>query len=81
VAVAGVRSGISGWVIALLIRGRAGAERSGELRKARRLLINRPGSSLYEESDPKERLRVSNWIVRRLLSDCEGKVLGLPIAK
>ena len=27
-----------------------------------------------------ERLRVSNWIVQRLLSDCEGKVLGLQTA-
>ena len=44
----------------------------GERRETRRLLINRRGSSLYEESDPKERLRVSNWIVQRLLSDCEG---------
>src|ERR1700735_610316 len=33
----------------------------------RRLLTNRPCSSLvYEESDSKERLRVSNWIVQRL---------------
>src|SRR5665811_1063612 len=36
-------------------------------RKTRRLLTNRPCSSLvYEESDSKERLRVSNWIVQRL---------------
>jgi hypothetical protein len=30
---------------------------------------------------PKERLRVSDWIVQRLLSDCEGKMLGLPTAR
>jgi hypothetical protein len=36
-------------------------------RRTRRLLTNRPCSSLvYEESDSKERLRVSNWIVQRL---------------
>ena len=36
-------------------------------RKTRRLLTNRPCSSLvYEESDSKERLRVSNWIVQSL---------------
>src|SRR6202035_3570858 len=35
--------------------------------RTRRLLTNRPCSSLvYEESDSKERLRVSNWIVQRL---------------
>jgi len=36
-------------------------------RKTRRLLTNRPRSSLvYKEPDSKERLRVSNWIVQRL---------------
>ena len=30
---------------------------------------------------PKERLSVSNWIVQKLLSDCEGKVHGLPTAR
>src|SRR5213592_4462161 len=35
--------------------------------KQERLLTNRPCSSLvYKESDSKERLRVSNWIVQRL---------------
>ena len=35
--------------------------------KTRRLLANRPCSSfVYLESYSKERLRVSNWIVRRL---------------
>jgi hypothetical protein len=46
-----------------------------------RLLTNRPCVRLSMKSPiPKERLRVSNWIAPRLLSDCEGKVLGLPIA-
>ena len=30
---------------------------------------------------PKERLRVSNWIVQKLLPNCEGKMLGLPTAR
>ena len=39
----------------------------GESGKQGRLLTNRTCSSLaYEESDSKERLRVSNWIVQRL---------------
>ena len=50
--------------------------------KTRRLLINRPGSSVaFLKSDSNERLRVSNWIVQRLLSDCEGKVHGLPTVR
>src|SRR5712672_4359741 len=47
-------------------------------RKTRRLLTNRPCSSLvYEESDSKERLRVSNWIVQRLYNDAVKKTVEL----
>jgi hypothetical protein len=63
----------------LLIRGRAGAEAArGERReKTRRPLIDRPGSSFNEESDPKERLRVSNWIVQRLNDDAVKETVEL----
>ena len=44
----------------------------------RRLLTNRPCSSLvYEESDSKERLRVSNWIVQRLYNYAVKKTVEL----
>ena len=47
-------------------------------RKTRRLLTNRPCSSLvYEESDFKERLRVSNWIVQRLYKYAVKKTVEL----
>ena len=47
-------------------------------RKTRRLLTNRPCSSLvYEESDSKERLRVSNWIVQRLYKYAVKKTVEL----
>jgi hypothetical protein len=47
-------------------------------RKTRRLLTNRPCSSLvYEESDSKERLRVSNWIVHRLYNYAVKKTVEL----
>ena len=65
-------SGISG--------PRVGAEESGAAnkRKTRRLLTNRPCSSLvYEESDSKERLRVSNWIVQRLYNYAVKKTVEL----
>ena len=56
--------------------------RAANERKTRRLLINRPGSSVaFLEFDSNERLRVSNWIVQKLLSDCEGKVHGLPTVR
>src|ERR1017187_10245960 len=43
-----------------------------------RLLTNRPCSSLvYEESDSKERLRVSNWIVQRLYNYAVKKTVEL----
>ena len=46
--------------------------------KTRRLLTNRPCSSLvYEESDSKERLRVSNWIVQRLYNYAVKKTVEL----
>src|SRR5450631_976591 len=46
--------------------------------RARRLLTNRPCSSLvYEESDSKERLRVSNWIVQRLYNYAVKKTVEL----
>src|SRR5260370_237360 len=47
-------------------------------RITRRLLTNRPCSSLvYEESDSKERLRVSNWIVQRLYNYAVKKTVEL----
>jgi hypothetical protein len=47
-------------------------------RKTRRLLTNRPcSSSVYEESDSKERLRVSNWIVQRLYNYAVKKTVEL----
>jgi hypothetical protein len=47
-------------------------------RKTRRLLTNRPCSSLvYEESDSKERLSVSNWIVQRLYNYAVKKTVKL----
>src|SRR6202049_3724175 len=46
--------------------------------RTRRLLTNRPCSSLvHEESDSKERLRVSNWIVQRLYNYAVKKTLEL----
>src|SRR5258705_83858 len=46
--------------------------------KQGRLLTNRPCSSLvYEESDSKERLRVSNWIVQRLYNYAVKKTVEL----
>src|SRR5436305_10928565 len=64
-------SGISG--------SRVGAEESGAAskRKTRRLLTNRPCSSLvHEESDSKERLRVS-MIVQRLYNYAVKKTVEL----
>ena len=47
-------------------------------RKTRRLLTNRPRSSLvYQESDSKERLRVSNWIVQGLYNYAVKKTVEL----
>ena len=46
--------------------------------RTRRLLTNRPCSSLvYEESDSKERLRVSNWIVQKLYNYAVKKTVEL----
>src|SRR5665811_2192776 len=54
-------------VVCPLLRGSSPTRGVAPNRKTRRLLTNRPCSSLvYEESDSKERLRVSNWIVQRL---------------
>ena len=67
-AVACVRSGISGWVIGLLIRGRAGAERraanEGKQGDWQSIAL---AQALRQSLIPKERLRVSNWIVQRLV--------------
>ena len=66
--------------LVLLIRWRVGGEGiwRGEIRKTRRLLTNRPCSSLvYEESDSKERLRVSSWIVQRLYNYAVKKTVEL----
>src|ERR1700675_4322106 len=65
--------------LALFIPWRVGAEEAGAAkRKTRRLLTNRPCSSLvYEESASKERLRVSNWIVQRLYNYAVKKTVEL----
>ena len=65
--------------LVLFIPWRVGAEEAGAAnRKTRRLLTNRPCSSLvYEESDSKERLRVSNWIVQRLYNYAVKKTVEL----
>src|SRR6202166_159559 len=48
--------------------------------RTRRLLTNRPCSSLvYEESDSIERLRVSNWIVKRLYNYAVKKTVELQL--
>ena len=52
-------------------------EGSRQNSKARRLLTNRPCSRVYEESDSKERLRVSNWIVQRLYNYAVKKTVEL----
>jgi hypothetical protein len=60
--------------------GRVGAEEiwRGVSGKQGRLLTKRPCSSLvYEESDSKERLRVSNWIVQRLYNYAVKKTVEL----
>ena len=54
-------------VVCPLLRGSSPTRGVAAKQRTRRLLTNRPCSSLiYEESDSKERLRVSNWIVQRL---------------
>src|SRR6267378_215639 len=68
-------SGISGWFSLSL---GAWVPKNLARRKTRRLLTNRPCSSLvYEESDSKERLRVSNWIVQRLYNYAVKKTIEL----
>jgi hypothetical protein len=52
-SVACVRSGISGWVIGLLIRGRAGAERARRIKENKATANQSPWLKLYEESDSK----------------------------
>ena len=68
-----------GLVLFIHIHWRVGAEDlARRKRKTRRLLTNRPCSSLvYEESDSKERLRVSNWIVQRLYKYAVKKTVEL----
>ena len=51
VAVAGVRSGISGWVIGLLIRGRAGAERRAA----------NPGRRVLADGEARRRFLFGTW--------------------
>jgi len=74
-----VLSAISGWFsLSILARGCRRIWRGEESGKQGRLLTNRPCSSLvYEESDSKERLRVSNWIVQRLYNDAVKKTVEL----
>src|SRR5437667_484335 len=68
-------SGISGWFSLSL---GAWVPKNLARRKTRRLLTNRPCSSLvYEGSDSKERLRVSNWIVQRLYNYAVKKTVEL----
>jgi len=55
--------------------------RGSNNRETRRLLTNRPRSSfVFEKSDSKRTTTRQQLDVQRLLSDCEGNVLGLPIA-
>ena len=78
-SVAPKQPGGSGVLLSGISGSRVGAEQSGAAkRKTRRLLTNRPCSSLvYEESDSKERLRVSNWIVQRLYNYAVKKTVEL----
>src|ERR1035438_6271204 len=66
-------SGISGW-FSLSLGAWVPKKLARRIGKQGRLLTNRPCSSLvYEESDSKERLRVSNWIVQRLYNYADRK--------
>src|SRR5674476_399073 len=66
-------------VVCPLLRGRSPTRGvAPKQHRTRRLLTNRPCSSLvYEESDSKERLRVSNWIVQRLYNYAVKKTVEL----
>src|ERR1700693_2297959 len=65
-------------VVCPLLRGSSPTRWVAPKQHTRRLLTNRPCSSLvYEESDSKERLRVSNWIVQRLYNYAVKKTVEL----
>src|SRR5450631_1113879 len=69
--------GLAGW-FSLSLGAWVPKKLARRIRKTRRLLTNRPCSSLvYEESDSKERLRVSNWIVQRLYNYAVKKTVEL----
>jgi len=75
-----VREGAAGQaVVCPLLRGSSPTRGvAPKQHRTRRLLTNRPCSSLvYEESDSKERLRVSNWIVQRLYNYAVKKTVEL----
>ena len=74
------REGAAGQaVVCPLLRGRSPTRGvAPRQHRTRRLPTNRPCSSLvYEESDSKERLRVSNWIVQRLYNYAVKKTVEL----
>ena len=76
---AGVRSGISGWVIGLLIRRRAGAERRAANEGKNKATANQSPwlKPLRKSPIPKERLSVSNWIVHKLYDDAVKETVEL----
>src|ERR1700722_8941449 len=65
-------------VVCRLLRGSSPTRGVAPKHRTRRLLTKRPCSSLvHEESDSKERLRVSNWIVQRLYNYAVKKTVEL----
>ena len=61
-----------------MIRWRVGAEQAGAAKTGIKAIANQsPLLKLYEESDSKERLRVSNWIVQRLYNYAVKKTVEL----
>jgi hypothetical protein len=69
VAVAGVRSGISGWRDRApdpWACGRQGGARRIKIKKNKATAKQSPRLSLTKSLNPKERLSVGNWIVHRL---------------
>jgi len=58
--------------------GSLGFAAAAAIEETRRLLTNRPCSSFVsQESDSKERLRVSNWIVQGLYNYAVNKIVEL----
>jgi hypothetical protein len=66
--------------LVLFIPWRVGAEESGAAKAENKAIANQSPLlklGLYEESDSKERLRVSNWIVQRLYNYAVKKTVEL----